>query len=389
MSVPNLRDTPAPSSLYIHFPFCAHRCHYCDFSVAPTAEVPVNEWLAGIGADLESWFAASDWDRGCPLETVFVGGGTPSLLGAPGMTRLGLLLREYFDVDAAREWTVEANPNSLTAEVCDGWLAAGVNRLSIGVQSFSDEPLRWLGRLHDAAEAVAALRRARSSGFSNVNADLIFGLPESIERDWPAEVQQMAGLGVTHVSVYGLTAEPRTPLGRRVGLGRVHMPPDDRYVTEYLAAARTLVADGYVHYEVSNFAVEGRQSLHNWHYWDGTPYLGLGPSAHSFLPPYRIWNAYRWETYRAAVRGGTSLREGHEALGPAQVRMERVWLGLRTSVGVAVHEFDKGADTTPASREFLAACAAEGWLQRVEGRIRLTAEGWLRMDAMVAELERE
>ncbi len=250
MSVPNLRDTPAPSSLYIHFPFCAHRCHYCDFSVAPTAEVPVNEWLAGIGADLESWFAAADWDRGCPLETVFVGGGTPSLLGGPGMARLGLLLREYFDVDAAREWTVEANPNSLTAEVCDGWLAAGVNRLSIGVQSFSDEPLRWLGRLHDAAEAVAALRRARSSGFSNVNADLIFGLPESIERDWPAEVQQMAGLGVTHVSVYGLTAEPRTPLGRRVGLGRVHMPPDDRYVTEYLAAARTLVADGYVHYEV-------------------------------------------------------------------------------------------------------------------------------------------
>ena len=387
MSAPSLRGAPAPVGLYVHVPFCVHRCHYCDFSVARTDEAPVDEWLAAIRADLASWFDHADWKRGTALETVFVGGGTPSLLGSPGMVALARLLREYFDVDAVTEWTAEANPSSLSAEVCEGWLDTGVNRLSIGVQSFSDEVLRWLGRLHDADGAEEALGTARSSGFTNVNADLIFGLPEQIERDWSAEVGHAARLGVTHVSVYGLTAEPRTPLGRRVGLGHVHMPPDDRCATEYLEAAATLEAAAYVHYEVSNFALEGQQSLHNWHYWDGSPYLGVGPSAHSFLPPHRLWNAYRWDTYRAAARAGSSVREGYEALGPEQERMERVWLGLRTNVGLPADEL--AGDAAPMGGAFLAACEAEGWIERDGGRIRLTAQGWLRMDALVGELEHE
>lgn len=384
MNEPDLSVAPAPRSLYVHVPFCVHRCHYCDFSVARTAEAPIVDWIGAIEADFESWFRSTGWERGSDLETVFVGGGTPSLLGSHGMSELRSLLSEYFNLAAVREWTAEANPASLTGEICEAWLEAGVNRLSLGVQSFDDEPLAWLGRLHDADGAVEALGTARFAGFSNVNVDLIFGLPASVDRDWATEVDRVLELGVTHVSVYGLTAESGTPLGRRVTLGRVHMPPDDRYEAEYLAVVRLLTEAGFGHYEVSNFALEGRECVHNWHYWDGTPYLGVGPSAHSFLPPHRIWNVYRWEAYRVAARDGVSVREGFESLDREQVRMERAWLDLRTRTGLSAGALVSG----PASIEnALARYESAGWLQNDAGRIRLTAAGWLRMDALIAELE--
>jgi oxygen-independent coproporphyrinogen-3 oxidase len=302
------------------------------------------------------------------------------------MALLANILRRSFVLSPdSTEWTAESNPASLDRAVVRSWREAGVNRLSVGVQSFDDGVLRWLGRLHDAEGARRALAEARSAGFKDVNVDLMFGLPGSLERHWRVEVEAALEAGVTHVSTYGLTAEPHTPLGRLVESGEVDMVGEEGYAAEYQSAVEALEEAGFVHYEVSNFALPGQECLHNWHYWDGSPYLGLGPSAHSYLGGTRAWNVFRWEAYRQALKGGVSTLEGHESVGAGESRLERLWLALRTNRGLSTGD--------PLAREVLAdagdlvdAWSKAGWLRVDESRIRLTAEGWLRMDELVAAL---
>lgn len=265
-------------------------------------------------------------------------------------------------------------------ELAEGWRRLGVNRLSLGVQSFQAEPLDWLGRLHDPAEAERAIGIARSAGFDRLNVDLIFGLPDDVQRDWNYDLERAVELGASHVSAYGLTAEPRTPLGRWVDLGRVAMPGDSRYADEYLQASAKLVGEGFEHYEVSNFARPDEASLHNWLYWDGSEYLGLGPSAHSYLAGERIWNVFRWDRYREAALAGDSLREGRERPGRDQRRLERVWLDLRTTRGL-----DPADVTGPRAAARLGEWRAQGWVG-TEARARLTPAGWLRLDSLAAEV---
>lgn len=371
-------------ALYVHVPFCVRRCHYCDFAVSRVKEAPVDEWLACLTRELDVRRERGELIGTPELDTIFVGGGTPSLLGARGVAALAELLARHFRWDPARvEWTLEANPGSLAGEDCRAWLRLGVNRLSLGVQSFADAALRWLGRLHDASEARAAIDRARDAGFEDLNVDLIFGLPREVARDWGRDVEEAAGRGATHVSTYGLTAETGTPLGRMVDLGRVSLADEERYEREYLEAVGRLAAAGFRAYEVSNHARPGRECRHNWHYWIGTDYLGIGPSAHSFLRGERSWNVRRWEAYRSAMRAGEDPREGRERPDGGRSRLERAWLGLRTRRGLALEEI--GA--TPAARAAVARWEASGWARRETGRLRLTPEGWLRMDALVAELE--
>lgn len=382
-----IRPAPAdgPGSVYVHVPFCAKRCHYCDFSVARSARPPIDAYLSAVAADLDDWFRRRAWSGRLDVETLFIGGGTPSLLGAGGMRGLASLLAERFRWNPATvEWTAEANPNSLPPEVCEAWRELGVNRLSLGVQSFADGPLEWLGRLHDAEEAASAVERARAAGFESINVDLIFGLPEDVPRDWGADVRRALELGVTHVSAYGLTAEPRTPLGRRVELGRVRMPDDERYREEYLEVARVLRAAGLEHYEVSNFALPGHASLHNWHYWDGSEYLGVGPSAHSHIGGERIWNVYRWDRYRRAAETDAPLREGRERPTSEERRLERIWLGLRTEPGVPWKDVGAPGDARAEAR--IDGWRRAGWLVPDERRLRLTPEGWLRLDPIAAEI---
>lgn len=380
----SFRGEPPPASLYLHFPFCLRRCHYCDFSVASVRRAPVEEWLTAIAVDLGQWFDDGGWSTPVPLDTIFVGGGTPSLLGGGGMEDLAGLLRRRFSWAEGVEWTVEANPSSLSLETCERWRAVGVNRLSVGVQSFDDDVLRWLGRLHDAEGAKSALGRARTAGFDNLNIDLIFGLPAEIRRDWAREVRMACENSVTHVSAYGLSAEPNTPLGRSVRGGRVQMADDARYGQEYLTAARLLALAGFGHYEVSNFARPGRECRHNWHYWDGSPYLGLGPSAHSFLGGTRVWNARTWEAYRRLAREGGSLREGGERLTPDEARMERIWLSLRTRAGLPLADpvWSGESGPGPAPQEWIRA----EWARVTADRLTLTPLGWLRLDGLVSYL---
>lgn len=370
---------PRPAGVYVHVPFCAKRCHYCDFSVARAKNPPVTDYLQALEADLREW--PGDEKKPEPIETLYIGGGTPSLLGVAGMAAVARLLSSRFTWDPGTvEWTAEANPNSLTPELAAGWKKLGINRLSLGVQSFHEEALSWLGRLHTVTQAETAIRVARSAGFDRLNVDLIFGLPADVKRDWAADLDRAVESGATHVSAYGLTAEPRTPLGRWVDLGRVEMPADSRYADDYVRASETLLRAGFEHYEVSNFALPGQASRHNWLYWDGSDYLGLGPSAHSYLAGERIWNVYRWDRYRKAAFGGESLREGRERPDAEQSRLERIWLDLRTVRGL---DLDFGKDTDAAAR--VDAWRRAGWLEST-APLRLSPLGWLRLDAIAAEV---
>ncbi len=372
---------PQPRGVYVHVPFCAKRCHYCDFSVARTARPPIEDYLRALAVDLDQWFDGSDDTARVPIDSLFIGGGTPSLLGVEGMASLIELLRKRFEWDPGDlEFTAEANPNSLSLELATGWRSLGVNRLSLGVQSLQEQTLSWLGRLHTAEEAERAIRTSREAGFERLNIDLIFGLPSSVNRNWSEDLRRAIDLGVTHLSAYGLTAEPRTPLGRWVDLGRVRMPEDDRYAEEYLEAAETLVRSGFEHYEVSNFAQPTQASRHNWLYWDESEYLGIGPSAHSYLAGERIWNVFRWDRYREAAVDHATLREGREVLDQDQLRLERIWLDLRTNRGL---DAEHAAGLT--ARRRLDAWRAAGWLEESD-RLRLTPAGWLRLDALAAEV---
>lgn len=367
--------------LYVHVPFCVRRCHYCDFSVARSAVAPVEGYLEALCADIRQWKAELDTDGPIDVGTIYVGGGTPSLLGVDGMRALVGVLRGAFRWADDVEWTAEANPNSVTPALCEAWADLGIGRISIGVQSFQDAALDWLGRLHDARQARSAIAMARRVGLE-VNADLIFGLPSDVPRDWSLDLATMIDSGADHVSAYGLTAEPRTPLGRWVDAGRVRLAGGSRYADEYLEAAERLADAGFEHYEVSNFARPGRMSRHNWHYWDGTEYLGIGPSAHSLLRSERVWNVYRWDAYLAAARDGGSLRAGRETPDRAQRRLEEIWLGLRTRRGVDLGDLGLGSASSVALNRWEAA----GWVTARSPRLTLSPAGWLRLDELAAEM---
>ncbi|MHC4924808.1 MAG: radical SAM family heme chaperone HemW, partial [Planctomycetota bacterium] len=312
-------ETAAPSSavvgaVYVHAPFCTRRCFYCDFAVQVRRSGGAEEWLSALAGELAAVAQEGRFVLADALDSVFVGGGTPSLLGADAMAGLAGLLGPDRLTASRLEWTAEANPESFTAEVAAGWRRAGVNRISLGVQTFHEPALRWMGRLHGAAGAVAAVGRAQDAGFDNVSLDLIFGLPGHVGRDWREDLNRAIDMGMPHVSLYGLSVESRTPLGRAVAEGRESVADEEQYRDEYLTAAEVLSGAGYKQYEVSNFAFPGLESRHNRAYWDGSPYLGLGNGAHSYLHPERRWNARDWAVYHAAAVEGTDLLEETETL---------------------------------------------------------------------------
>lgn len=371
----------ATSSVYVHAPFCARRCFYCDFAVTVDRESRHDAWLNAISAEWHQIRREDLFSFPEPLRTLYVGGGTPSLLGTRAMDGLasviGLRLLSHPDL----EWTAEANPESFTPAIARAWRAAGVNRVSLGVQSFHEPSLRWMGRLHGSAGAAEAVRNARRAGFGNVSADLIFGLPGHLARDWGDDLERVLDLGVEHMSLYGLTVEPRTPLGRAVAGGRERVASECRYRDEYLEAVERLTGAGYLHYEVSSFAIPGRESRHNEVYWSGRSYLGLGNGAHSFRKPLRRWNLRDWKEYSTSVTKGDSAIAGHEVLDRAALRLERIWLGLRARRGVSLASIP--ARATAVTERWM----RRDWARAEAGRLRLTVEGWLLLDALAIELD--
>jgi putative oxygen-independent coproporphyrinogen III oxidase len=377
--------------LYVHVPFCLRRCSYCDFSIAVRKRIPAQDYVECVRQELyllsdvdPGWVSPAALPRGYaprrPLETLYLGGGTPSLLGSAALSALLDALLGAVSSPSARdavEVTIEANPEDVTPAAARAWRRAGVNRVSLGAQSFDDGVLRWMHRSHDAARTREAVRALRAAGIENVSLDLIFALPAELQRDWSRDLDEAIALLPSHLSLYGLTVEARTPLARWISRGATSAPDDERYAAEYLVAHERLAAAGYHFYEVSNACRDNLQSRHNSAYWTGSAYVGLGPAAHSFDGQARRWNVAQWEAYRTAIAAGRTPVESQEVLTPDQRELERVYLALRTEAGLPIARF-------PPAR--LPAWTRQGWVEVARDRVRCTPEGWLRLDALVRDL---
>lgn len=367
---------------YLHVPFCVRRCSYCDFSIAVRKRIPAREYVECIERELE--MVIPDAPSGsADLETIYLGGGTPSLLPPEAIAALlNSLLRAVGSAGAREtlEITLEANPDDVTATAARAWQRAGVNRVSLGAQSFDDRVLAWMHRTHDASRIRAAVEALRNAGIENISLDLIFALPEALQRDWDRDLDLAVALRPAHVSLYGLTVEPRTPLARWIDRGLTARPDDDRYAAEYLAAHERLAREGYHFYEVSNAALEPHRSRHNAAYWSGRPYLGLGPSAHSFDGQVRRWNVAAWEAYREQVVAGRSPIDAEESLTSEQRELERLYLALRTDAGLSLTA--RSRPLPPVTARWVEL----GWVEERSGRLVCLPEGWLRLDALVSDL---
>jgi len=369
---------PVVRHLYVHIPFCVRRCSYCDFSIAVRKHVPAREYVEAVLKEVTRVANPAATPRGGSeggLETLYLGGGTPSLLPVDALRTLLDAFQNGLRPDA--EVSLEANPEDVTPDAVRAWRTAGVNRVSLGAQSFDDGVLKWMHRSHDAARIGAAVRALKDGGITNISLDLIFALPDELQRDWERDLEMALSLLPSHISLYGLTLEPRTPLDRWISRGATHLPPDEGYADEYLLAHRRLTADGFQFYEVSNAARDGFRSRHNSAYWTGRPYLGLGPAAHSFDGSTRRWNLRAWEAYRRAIAEGRSPVESEEALTPEQRELERVYLALRTDAGLSLTDYPPHRLTT---------LVGAGWVVVEGDRVKCTPEGWLRLDALVSKL---
>lgn len=364
-----------PRHVYVHVPFCARRCSYCDFSIAVRANVPVDEFVAAVERELDVRFPG---DEPWAADTLYFGGGTPSRLGGAGLATLIDRLRRRITLAPDAEVTVEANPEDITRNAVAAWRDAGVNRLSIGSQSFDDAVLRWMHRTHDAAAIERAVAAARAAGIDNLSLDLIFALPPEVTRSWERDLSRAVALEPAHLSLYGLTVEPMTPLGRWRERGTVTEAPEERYEREFLLAHEVLAEAGLEHYEVSNYGRPARHSRHNSAYWTGVAYAGLGPSAHEFDGAVRRWNAAAYAEWRRRVAAGEDPVAGSERLTAENRVAEAVYLGLRTGAGLPLSDAE-----LPYVQRWIAA----GWGSvDADGRLALTPAGWLRLDALAADL---
>ncbi|MCU0618977.1 MAG: radical SAM family heme chaperone HemW [Gemmatimonadaceae bacterium] len=368
-----------PRHVYVHVPFCARRCSYCDFAIAVRRDVPWRDFVDGVTRELDARLGAA-LGPPPPVDTLYVGGGTPSHLGPDGVSALLDALRARLDLGTAREVTLEANPEDVTPDAARAWRDAGIDRVSLGAQSFDPRVLQWMHRLHDAHTIERAIDTIRATGFTSWSFDLIFAVPEALGRDWRADLERALAAEPPHLSLYGLTVEAGTPLGRWVDRGEATPADEERWADEFLAADAAAVARGYDHYEVSNFARPGHHAVHNRAYWRGVPYLGAGPSAHGFDGSTRRWNVAAYAAWLAAVRAGRDPVAGEERLDPAARSTEDVYLGLRTTAGLVLHP-----DEAPVVAPWIAAGWAE---QRPDGRLVCTPQGWLRLDALAATLTR-
>ena len=359
--------------VYVHVPFCARRCSYCDFAIAVRRTVPVDDFVEALDRELVLRFG----DRREEVDTIYLGGGTPSRLGPAGVRRVLDLVRSRFMPVPGAEITIEANPDDVSREDALAWRDTGITRVSLGVQSFDDQVLRWMHRTHDAAHAVNAATVLREAGFDDWSLDLIFALPPEVERSWMTDLDRAIALAPTHISCYGLTVEPHTPLLRWRERGQVHDADEERYEAEFLETHRALADAGYEHYEVSNYARSGLYARHNSAYWRRVPYIGIGPSAHSFDGESRRWNVREYAAWRERTLSGADPVEGVESLDADAVAIEQAYLGLRTSQGLPIHEGNASDFGRWSDR---------GWADTVDGVGRLTPQGWLRLDALVADL---
>ena len=369
-----------PFGIYLHVPFCATRCGYCDFNTYTPAErgdATPDSWMAAVDAELERAAASCG---PVLVDTVFVGGGTPSLLGAQRLGAALDIVAKHFPVAAGAEITTEANPESTSPEFFDGIRAAGFTRVSLGMQSLSPRVLAVLDRTHSPGRAPAAAAEARAAGFAHVNLDLIYGTPGESDTELLESVDAALAAGVNHISAYALIVEDGTALARRVRRGEIPAPDDDELAHRYELIDGRLTAAGLRWYEVSNFSRDGAQCLHNLGYWTGGQWWGAGPGAHSFIGDTRWWNIKHPSAYAQRLSEGVAPVAGFERLGDRDRHVEQVLLRIRLREGIL-------ASTLSASERGRAERAVADGLLGIDGeRCVLTDRGRLLADAVVRDI---
>ena len=378
------------AGIYVHVPFCTQRCTYCDFYFTTTRH-NFGAFVQALEAEIEVY--GQEFGGKEPIETLYFGGGTPSLLPLDELARIMAAVECHFDTSAICEVTLEMNPEEAKPPYLRGLRDLGITRLSLGVQSFFDEDLRFMNRAHDAAQAEAAIE-AVGRVFETFSVDLIFGLPDQPFEYWGANLEKAIRLGAPHFSTYSLTVEERTPLAKQVSRGLVEPAGDEAMRELFLFTMEYLTDRGYDHYEVCSFAKEGQRSLHNQAYWRHRNYLGFGPSAHSFWKTTRSV-AHRWSNVRNVNRYNALLQQHElplderEALKPDMLADEYLLLGLRLmQEGLDLNrlETDYGVDLLTEKRTALADLERNGLLTLRNNRVLLTREGAVVADAVALKL---
>jgi putative oxygen-independent coproporphyrinogen III oxidase len=341
----NMKIVPdKPAGLYVHIPFCMRKCCYCDFySISDLSQI--SGFLAALKREMQM-------NRGTPFvfDTVYIGGGTPSVLAPEEIRDIIETASRYFSIASDCEKTIEVNPGTASLDNFSEYRKFGVNRLNIGVQSFDNKNLDFLGRLHSGNDARLSIEWARRAEFDNIGLDLIFGLPGQDKTNWLSDLTTAANLEPSHLSCYMLTCEDGTPLDRDVKSGRIRLASEGKVLDLFDTTIDYLTSHGFHHYEVSNFArLAGPDrkvitSRHNLKYWTSVPYLGLGPSAHSFIEPERYWNHRSVATYVREIKAGKSAVAEKERLTQEQMMIEAIYLGLRTTRGIDLDMFNNKFD---------------------------------------------
>lgn len=371
------------SGLYLHVPFCLRKCPYCDFfsSVAPAEQIATYPELL---VKHLAFAAAGGWQG--PFNSVYFGGGTPSLLPPAAIEVILQAVDRHFGLTNQAEITLEANPGTVTRQSLGGYRATGVNRLSLGLQSCNPRHLKRLGRLHDRESGFAVVDLARAAGFDNLSLDLMFALPGQTADELADEVQSYLALAPEHLSCYGLTAEAGTPLGGEVAVGTVVLPDEDFYAQAFLTLHDRLTSAGYRHYEIANYSQPGRECRHNLGYWERRPCLGVGAGAHSLHGAG--WGS-RWavpaelEGYQRALQGRQEPAVCLETFDRDGALSETIYLALRTAQGVADNDLRQAFGCGLAEAFPAAVAASTAWLASRDGRWSLSPAGWLLFDRLI------
>lgn len=380
------------AGLYLHIPFCTQRCVYCDFYFVTTQKTHAG-FVQALCAEIE-YYGHTHGDE--PIQTIYFGGGTPSLLHLDEIARILRTIDEHFNTSTVRETTLELNPDDASLDYLRGLRSLGIDRLSIGIQSFFEDDLTFMNRSHTAEQAAAIVPMAREAGFDNFSIDLIFGLPDQPEELWAANLERAVVLDVPHLSTYGLTIEERTPLAKRVSAGLVTPADDEAMADRYQFTMDYLRARGYEHYEISSFTKPGARAVHNQLYWEHANYLGLGPSAHAFW-----WKslpspvAVRWANVRNLKRYEALMQQGHppmefrEQLSYDMLADEHIMLRLRTADGLNLDVLEEtyGVDLLFEKLDELALLESEGYIEPIRNSlVRLTDRGKVLCDAVTEKL---
>ena len=370
------------AGIYIHIPFCKQKCSYCDFHFSTTFHEYRQKMTNSIALEIE---IRKDYLNNQKLNTIYFGGGTPSLLSEEELQRIIKAVHSNFEVNDGVEVTLEANPDDISESTLEVWKRAGVNRLSIGLQSFKSEDLKWMNRAHTVDEAMKCVSLAQKAGIDNITVDLIYGLPNLSMEEWHNHIQTVIDFGVPHVSAYCLTIENKTALESMVRKGKVNPASEDQQSEQFTILTEMLTENGFEHYEISNFGKPGYESRHNSNYWKGEWYIGVGPSAHSFNGESRSWNISNNQLYMKALENNHDFFEVEELTKEDRFN-EYILTGLRTSYGVNLKKLNAIAQ---ADVSFTANCKnfiSKDWMTAENNILRLTKEGRLRADYIASEL---